>query len=301
METRTCATAASAVEPFEERQTQVFLDDIFACLARGQHFERIAGGSQTDVYRTGDQRYVVKLKTQPGGTLRSTLAQVHAMRAAAEQFAAGLGPQHSIPSYYVVARDQAGSLRVLVVQPFIANAHPLSAINYSTLRQDEREHVARHLHTIALSALRCFRATGRMPDLYGSFSGSMADRLRLNAPSMWPRRAWNNLAHQSLLRSHNLMLTAVPERRVVLVDYDPVRWRGVRGSITEAVRWMLIWRDHMRLHAILGGLGEKISHLESNAHRCATMRKAKAVAWGATSQAACSTVGPGMRAALRMQ
>src|SRR6266540_5499559 len=168
METRTCATTASAVEPLEERQTQVFLDDIFACLARGQHFERIAGGSQTDVYRTGDQRYVVKLKTQPGGTLRSTLAQVHAMRAAAEQFAAGLGPQHSIPSYYVVARDEAGSLRVLVVQPFIANAHPLSEIDYPQLPADERMRLTRQLHTIARAALGCFRATGQMPDLYGS-------------------------------------------------------------------------------------------------------------------------------------
>src|SRR6266508_4561291 len=242
------ATASAAVEPLVEPQTQAFLDDIFACLAHGQHFERIAGGSQTDVYRTDDQRYVVKLKSQPGGTLRSTLAQARVMRLAAEQFAAGLGPRHSIPSAYVVARDRAGALRVLVIQPFLGHARPLSAVDEQALPADERMHVARQLHAIARAALRCFRATGHMPDLYGSFSGSTADRLRLSAPSMWPRRAWNNLAQQSLLRSHNLVLTAAPERRVILVDYDPVRWWGVRGSINDAIRWMLIWRDHMRIH-----------------------------------------------------
>jgi hypothetical protein len=260
MDTRIRATAASAAEPLVERQTQAFLDDIFACLAHGQHFERIAGGSQTDVYRTGGQGYLVKLKSQPGRTLRSTLAQVRAIRRAAEHFAASLGPWHSIPSYYVVARDRAGALRVLVVQPFIANAHPLSAVDYPRLPADERMHVARQLHTIARAALRYFGATGRMPDLYGSFSRSTADRLCLDAPSMWPRRAWNNLAQQNLLRSHNLVLTAAPERRVILVDYDPVRWRGVRGSINEAVRWMLIWRDHMRLHGMLGSISQVAPH-----------------------------------------
>src|SRR6266496_2141494 len=94
------ATASAAVEPVVEPQAQAFLDDIFACLAHDQHFERIAGGSQTDVYRTGDHRYVVKLKSQMGGTLRATLDQTRAMRAAAEQFAASLGPRHSIPSDY---------------------------------------------------------------------------------------------------------------------------------------------------------------------------------------------------------
>ena len=53
---------------------------------------------------------------------------------------------------------------------------------------------------------------------------------------MWPRRAWNKLAQQSLLRSHTLVLTMTLQCRVVLVDYDPVRWRDVRGSINEAVR-----------------------------------------------------------------
>jgi hypothetical protein len=260
MVTRTDTTAASSAEPLEDLQSQAFLDDIFACLARGQHFERIAGGSQTDVYCTGDQRYVVKLKSQRGGTLRSTLAQAHAMWAAAEQFAASLGPRHSIPSIFVVAREHAGALRVLVIQPFVRNARPLSAVDEQALPADERMHLAQQLHAIACAALKCFRATGRMPDLYGSFSVSTADRLRLNAPTMWPRRAWTNLAQQSLLRSHNLVLTATPERRVVLVDYDPVRWRGARGFINEAVRWMLIWRDHMRLHAMLVRVSQGAPH-----------------------------------------
>ena len=40
-----------------------YADQVFAPLDRDLALERIAGGNETEVYRTDDQRYVVKLKS----------------------------------------------------------------------------------------------------------------------------------------------------------------------------------------------------------------------------------------------
>jgi hypothetical protein len=46
------------------------------------------------------------------------------------------------------------------------------------------------------------------------------------------------------MRSHNLMITDPPERRLVLIDYDIVRRSKFYRAIYYAVRWLLFWRDH---------------------------------------------------------
>jgi hypothetical protein len=84
-----------------------------------------------------------------------------------------------------------------------------------------------------------------MPDLYGRTSTSAAERVRLNTPWMLPQRLWSFMVARNLLRSHNLLLTPAPERRIVLVDYDIVRRGRLYRLIYFAVRWMLFWRDHM--------------------------------------------------------
>ncbi len=61
-----------------------------------------------------------------------------------------------------------------------------------------------------------------MPDLYGRASTSKAERKRLNTWRMLPWRLWSFFVQRNLLRSHNLLLTAAPERRLILVDYDAV-------------------------------------------------------------------------------
>lgn len=222
----------------------VYADEVFAPLDHDLQLERIGGGNETEVYCTDDRRFVVKLKSDLGGD--ATIAQQTAqmMRIAAERFAAALGPEYTVPSYYVLARDSAGKVQVLVVQPFIEHAQPLYAVDYARLSPEERAHIAAQLREIIRRALLFYRRTGSMPDLYGRSSTSSLERARLNTPWMLPWRLWSFLVQRNLLRSHNLLLTNGPERRIVLIDYDPVRKGWLYRLIYYGVRWNLFWRDH---------------------------------------------------------
>ncbi|MEP7187656.1 MAG: hypothetical protein ABI901_00530, partial [Roseiflexaceae bacterium] len=193
---------------------------------------------------TDDQQYVVKLKSDHGGTADVALACALADRAAAERFIACLGPAHTITSYYVIARDSADRAQTLVIQPYLAGAQQLFDIDYRALSHDERASIASHLREIIRRSLSFYRATASMPDLYGRTSISAAERARLNKPWMLPYRMWSFLVERNLLRAHNLLLTPAPERRIVLVDYDIVRRGWLYRLIYFAVRWMLFWRDH---------------------------------------------------------
>jgi hypothetical protein len=221
-----------------------YADQVFAPLDHDLELERIAGGNETEVYRTDDQQYVVKLKSELGGTTQVALARAKADRAAAERFIACLGPQHTIPSYYVIARDNAGNVQTLVVQPFLAGAQQLFDVDYAALSDQERAGIAAQLREIIRRSLSFYRATASMPDLYGRTSTSAAERARMNKPWMLPRRLWSFLVERNLLRAHNLLLTPAPTQRIVLVDYDIVRRGWLYRLIYFAVRWMLFWRDH---------------------------------------------------------
>jgi hypothetical protein len=220
-------------------------DHVFAPIDHDLELERIGGGNETEVYRTDDKCYVVKLKSDLGGTVAEALTHAREMRAAAECFAGSLGLEHSIPTYYLIARDSAGHVQVLAVQPFLGGARPLFDVRYRELADGERKQVAAQLREIIRRSLSFYRQTGGMPDLYGRTSASADERKRLNTPLMLPWRMWSFLVQRNLLRSHNLMLTAAPERRVVLVDYDFVRKSRLYRLIYYAVRWMLFWRDHI--------------------------------------------------------
>lgn len=220
-----------------------YTDAVFAPVDRDHQLERIAGGNETEVYRTDDRRFVVKLKTDLGGSCAEALDHARVMRAAAEQFVRCLGPEQSIPSYYVLARDRQDHVQVLVVQPFIADAHPLYHVDYAALSAEQRRCIARNLRQIIRRALAFYRSTGKMPDLYGRSSTSAAERRRTNGPLQLPRRLWSFLVQRNLLRSHNLLLTDSPDCRVVLVDYDLVRRGKLYRQVYYAVRWLLFWRD----------------------------------------------------------
>ncbi|MFP4437266.1 MAG: hypothetical protein ACLFVO_08455 [Chloroflexaceae bacterium] len=234
----------------------LYADEVFAPLDHDLHLERIGGGNETEVYCTDDRRFVVKLKSDLGGDVAAVLATAETMRLAAERFAAALGSEYTIPSHYLVARDSAGRVQVLVVQPFIEHARPLYAIDYAGLSSSEREHIAAQLREIIRRALLFYRKTGSMPDLYGRSSTSKSERERLNTPGMLPWRLWSFLVQRNLLRSHNLLLTDAPDRRVFLIDYDPVRKGWFYLLVYYGVRWNLFWRDHaliqrMRRHGIV--------------------------------------------------
>ena len=94
------------------------------------------------MYRTDDGRFVVKLKHDLGGTREHALAHAKSMRAAAEQYIECLGGRHTIPSYYLLARDSAGQVQTVVVQPFLQGGRALFAVDYAALSEDERHAVA---------------------------------------------------------------------------------------------------------------------------------------------------------------
>jgi hypothetical protein len=48
---------------------------LFASLDADLHLERIGGGNETEVYRTDDQRFVVKVKSEEAGTANDAYAQ----------------------------------------------------------------------------------------------------------------------------------------------------------------------------------------------------------------------------------
>src|SRR6476469_6712688 len=125
-----------------------YADQVFAPLDHDLALERIAGGNETEVYRTDDQRYVVKLKSDHGGAADVALACALADRAAAERFITCLGPQHTITSYYVIARDSSGRAQTLVIQPYLAGAQQLFDIDYAALSRDERVSIALQLREI---------------------------------------------------------------------------------------------------------------------------------------------------------
>lgn len=226
-------------------------DTVFAPIDQDLHLERVAGGNETEVYCTDDRRYVVKLKSDLGSDWPTVVNTARQIRAAAEQFSAALGHEHSIPSYYLISRDNAGLAQLLVIQPFLQDARPLYALTYASLSRTERQNLAMQLREIIRRALVLYQQTGQMPDLYGRSSASALARKRLNAPYMLPWRLWSFLIQRNLLRSHNLVLSGTPEQCVYLVDYDPVRRARLYRVVYYAVRWLLFWRDHALIMFIL--------------------------------------------------
>ncbi len=229
-----------------------YIDVVFAPIDRDLALERVAGGNETEVYRSDDGRYVAKLKGELGGSLDAALAQAREMRAAADGFAACLGPSYAIPSHYVLARENSGRVQVLVLQPFLCDARALSALDYRALTPHERRHLGAHLLTIIRRAERLYRTTGSMPDLYGRTSSSHAERRRNRSLRNLPRRLWSFLVERTLLRSHNLMLTNDPARPVALVDYDFVRRGRLYKRVYFLVRRLLFYRDRVAIRLALG-------------------------------------------------
>lgn len=229
-----------------------YSDAVFAPIDHDLVLERVAGGNETEVYRSDDGRYVAKLKCKLGGSRAEALAQASEMRAAAETFAACLGPGYAIPSHYLLARESSGRVQILVLQPFLHGARALAALDYRTMTREERQQLGRHLLAIIRRAEAMHRATGAMPDLYGRTSASKAERRRSRSPLNLPRRLWSFLVERTLLRSHNLMRTSDPARPVALVDYDFVRRGRIYRWVYFLVRRALFYRDRLAIRVVLG-------------------------------------------------
>lgn len=228
-----------------------YADLVFAPIDADHALERIAGGNETEVYRSDDGRFVAKLKAELGCGRHEALVHAAEMRAAAEAFADCLGPRSSIPSFYVLTRDAAGRVQILVLQPYLHRARPLSAVDYGALSRDERRRLAVELRAIIRSAEAMFWERGSMPDLYGRSSASSAERHQGRSLAQLPRRVWSFLVERTLLSSHNLLYTGDPERPVALVDYDFVRRGRLYRLVYYLTRIALFWRDRLVIAATL--------------------------------------------------
>jgi hypothetical protein len=226
--------------------TQGVIGELYAFLTQERSMQRIGGGSETDVYRSKDGHYVVKVKGIQANNVAEAVAQARQLRDVSDEFAAYLGPEHSIPTDYLLAQDWAGQIYTIAIQPYLAQALPLAAVDRETLSSRQWAQIEQQLLTMLRRALRCYKRTGHMPDLYGAYSRNVAERRQLNTPWQWPRRVWHFFT-QRLWRAHNLLLTPEAPPRVVLVDYDHVRWRGLWGRLYYAICWLLFWRELLLL------------------------------------------------------
>ena len=229
----------------------VYSNPVFAPIDLDHALERLAGGNETEVYRSDDGQRVVKLKANTGGSRQQALIAAQIMRDAAQQFTACLGSRYTIANDYLVACDGEGQARVLVVQPLVTGAVPLFALDYRMLPAQARASIAAQLRDIVARSLHFYRATGSMPDLYGRSSRSAEERANNRSLHKLPERLWSFLIERNLLRSHNLMLTA--SGAIVLVDYDTVQRSQFYRTVYFTVRWMLFWRDHMLIHLMRNG------------------------------------------------
>lgn len=231
---------------FSSTYAGMYADKLFASLDADLNMERIAGGNETEVYCTDDRKYVVKVKSEGGGsTLEEALLEAQVLRAAADSFAEALGPEHTIPNYFFIARNSQGEVQPVAIQPYIRYAQTLFEVDYRTLDATERRRIAAQLRIIVRRSLVFYRKTGAMPDLYGRLSHSKAERERRNAPCRLPQRIWSFLVQRTLLRSHNLLLTPAPEHRIILVDYDPVKRSTFYRYLYYKARRVLFLRDYL--------------------------------------------------------
>lgn len=214
---------------------------LFACLDIDLHLERVAGGNESEVYRTDDGRFAVKLKNEPYPSAAAALQAAQHLRAAAENFADIVGPKHSTPIDFLIASDESHHVYVVIVQPYLKDSPPLFYINYGALSHDDRRKIADQLLAIIHRSFVSYWHTGIIPDIYGRSAASPAERVQKNSPSQLPARLWSFLVRRTLLRAHNLLLT--PEQEIRLVDYDPVRQSPLYKRIYYAARASLLFRD----------------------------------------------------------
>ena len=224
-----------------EREPNLHKNLLFACLDVDLHLERIAGGNESEVYRTDDASFVVKLKNEPYPTSTAALLETQELRAAAENFVNIIGSEHSVSSHFLIASSDTHYAYIIIVQPYLQESTPLFYIDYATLTRTQRQLVATQLQTIIRRSLSSYWHTGLIPDIYGLSAASPAERAQHNSLSRLPARLWSFLIRRTLLRAHNLVLTS--EQQIRLIDYDPVRRSALYKRVYYTARATLFFRD----------------------------------------------------------
>lgn len=220
----------------------------FAGLRLAEPVERIAGGYETDVFRSGDRRLALKLK-HSSGSPAAMLARARRLRQVADMFRSYIAPEHGLPNDYLIVAGADGASHVLAVQPFLDGAHTLDTLQIDACTPAERSALAGQLAAIVAGALDCYRGTGYLPDLYGlgHRDGAQARTWDLR----WVLRVgWRMLAGRPLISAHNLMLTA--DGQIVLVDYDPICRGWLFCRLAYLARALLLLRDRAHIAALSG-------------------------------------------------
>lgn len=224
-------------------------DLLFAALDADLHLERIGGGNETEVYRTDDSQFVVKVKSAGGNTLVAAYQQACALRRAARRFAVVMGRKHAIPNYFLIAENAEGQAHSLVIQPYYQNAQPLYTVDYRALSPAVRRRIGWALLHIIYRAATAYFRRGWMPDLYGRVSSDQAERRRLNGWRALPSRIWSFLVERNLLRANNLLLTH--DHQIILVDYDPIPHSKLYQFVYYNIRLLLFLRDLLLISHLL--------------------------------------------------
>jgi hypothetical protein len=243
---------SASIIPLPDKPGAVSAPNLLA-LHLTQPLTYLSGGSQTDVYRTADRRFVLKLKSV-GGQTAIAKRRAAQMKQLADALYAYLSPGNALRTWFLVLADETGEPFVVGVQPFLDGAHPLDAITIDTLPLDRQEALLAHLYRIVDRSLACYRATGRVADVYG-YGRKAGAEARQWDPRRLLSEGWRLISQHPLLTSHNLMLTQ--DHRVVLVDYDLICYARVGCRLIYAARALLLLRDRVQLglavRAILAG------------------------------------------------
>jgi len=216
-------------------------NDAFAPLDADLHLTRIAGGNETEVYRSDDHQFVIKLKAETAGSLTHALADAQWRKQVAQAYAKAIGTDHSVPTYFLIAENDAGEAQALAVQHYYQHARPLAALDYARLPFRERYELAGQLIAIIGRNVRNLLKRGWMPDIYGRSHASSHHRKQSHGWRKLPERLWSFIVQRSLLRSHNLLRT--PEGRVILIDYDPMPHGRLYQLVYYSIRLLLFGRD----------------------------------------------------------
>ena len=149
------------------REITLHKSSLFACLDLDLHLERVAGGNESEVYRTDDGRFAVKLKNEPHPTVAAALQEAKQLRAAADNFSHIVGPEHSVPISFVIASDDSDHVYVLIVMPYLNESPPLFYLDYAALSRNQRRQIADQLQGIIRRSFSSYWQTGIIPDIYG--------------------------------------------------------------------------------------------------------------------------------------
>lgn len=223
--------------------TTLHRDTLFAPIDRDLYLARLAGGNETEVYTTDDQRFVVKVKSEPGSDLVQAMQVLLRARKSARKFARIVGRQHSIPSYYLISCGDDGQIKSVVLQPFLAEGQPLFKVDYRQFAYPQRLRIAKQLLHLIYRSATAFVRGGAMPDLYGRSSSSVNDRKLQRSWLRLPQRLWSFVVKRNLLRAHNLMLIHPQKPRILLVDYDAVPHSRLYQLVYYNMRLLLFVRD----------------------------------------------------------